>query len=342
VSKNSTGIEPLNWMRLVRETIKRRKQEKLTQKEHALLAGVSVPTMLEFERGATTLTLTKIIDILNVVGLVSTDKPNDNIDNFYEIAESRWAETVKDMSAECADPMFWDTVFRHRYGFFTYTFEVKSATSLNIKIDRLINIMRETPNLFDKWSPEPFRIYVKKPHLIPRIIKDKIIEQHFRNDPIKSNSPFDTSFCHSSISGLFHYHSGFEEDTGLTLGRFIDIHEPIGSAIHMLDYASRIATALTSDQNTSVALLVTYRGLTGRQLRFEGNSPLTYLCKQDSFSAKIEINPKMINATQEGIDYLADRVIDLLGAFYLQFDFYKIDKTNIRFTIEDLYKRYST
>ena len=68
--KNLRGITPLNWTALVAEAIRRRKAEKLTQREHAALASVSIPTIVAFDRGEKTLTLAKAFDILRVVGLV--------------------------------------------------------------------------------------------------------------------------------------------------------------------------------------------------------------------------------------------------------------------------------
>jgi transcriptional regulator with XRE-family HTH domain len=71
---NLGGISPIQWSSLVQETRRRRKAEKLTQRDHAALAGVSVPTLAAFDRGDLTLTLGKAFDILRVVGLV--DEPS--------------------------------------------------------------------------------------------------------------------------------------------------------------------------------------------------------------------------------------------------------------------------
>ncbi len=60
---------PLDWCQLVDEAIRRRKAEKLTQKEHAPLASVSIPMIVAFDRGEITLSLAKAFDILRVVGL---------------------------------------------------------------------------------------------------------------------------------------------------------------------------------------------------------------------------------------------------------------------------------
>ena len=54
---NPTRIELLNWKSLVAEAIRRRRAEKLTQRDHAALAGVSIPTIVAFDRAEETLTL---------------------------------------------------------------------------------------------------------------------------------------------------------------------------------------------------------------------------------------------------------------------------------------------
>lgn len=59
----------LDWPGLVKEAIKRRKQQKLTQKQLAVLAGVSGPTVNSFEQGKTTLTLDSCLKILRCLGL---------------------------------------------------------------------------------------------------------------------------------------------------------------------------------------------------------------------------------------------------------------------------------
>ena len=59
----------LNWTDFVNEAIKRRKFQKLTQEQLAILAGVSKPTLNNFEQGKTTITLENAIKILKVLGL---------------------------------------------------------------------------------------------------------------------------------------------------------------------------------------------------------------------------------------------------------------------------------
>ncbi len=59
----------LNWPDLVKEAIKRRKSQRLTQEALAILADVSKPTLNSFEQGKTTLTLASILKILHTLGL---------------------------------------------------------------------------------------------------------------------------------------------------------------------------------------------------------------------------------------------------------------------------------
>ncbi|MEN8236537.1 MAG: helix-turn-helix transcriptional regulator [Pseudomonadota bacterium] len=59
----------LNWSGLVEEAIKRRRQQKLTQEQLAVLVGVSKPTLNSFEQGKTNLTLTSALKILQGLGL---------------------------------------------------------------------------------------------------------------------------------------------------------------------------------------------------------------------------------------------------------------------------------
>lgn len=59
----------LNWQDVVKQAVKRRKEEKLTQDQLAVLAGVSKPTLNTFEQGHTTLKIESAMKILRVLGL---------------------------------------------------------------------------------------------------------------------------------------------------------------------------------------------------------------------------------------------------------------------------------
>ncbi len=64
----------LNWQDLVKEAVKRRKAQKLTQDQLAVLAGVSKPTLNGFEQGKTNLKVESAIKILHVLGVLYNEK----------------------------------------------------------------------------------------------------------------------------------------------------------------------------------------------------------------------------------------------------------------------------
>jgi|CXWL01.1.fsa_nt_gi transcriptional regulator with XRE-family HTH domain len=59
----------LDWKSLVEEAIRRRKEQKLTQKKLAVLAGVSGPTVNAFEHQRTSITLESALKILKCLGM---------------------------------------------------------------------------------------------------------------------------------------------------------------------------------------------------------------------------------------------------------------------------------
>jgi transcriptional regulator with XRE-family HTH domain len=71
----------LNWQQLVHEAIRVRKQESLTQRDLAALAGVSQPTIWKFEKGTTSIRLKSALAILGALGL--TEACGNDVDLSY-------------------------------------------------------------------------------------------------------------------------------------------------------------------------------------------------------------------------------------------------------------------
>jgi len=59
----------LDWQHLVEEAVKRRKEQRLTQKTLAVLAGVSGPTVNAFEQQRTSITLESALKIFRCLGM---------------------------------------------------------------------------------------------------------------------------------------------------------------------------------------------------------------------------------------------------------------------------------
>jgi transcriptional regulator with XRE-family HTH domain len=98
MSPDFRRIAALNWQALVAEALRRRKAEKLTQREHAALASVSIPTIIAFDRGERTLSLGKAFDILRVVGLVDEPKTEGAQEKFVQEAFTRWRELTSGLA----------------------------------------------------------------------------------------------------------------------------------------------------------------------------------------------------------------------------------------------------
>ena len=65
----------LIWRSVVEEAIKIRKDEGLTQRDLAALAGVTQPTIVKFEKGSTMIRVESALAILGALGLAERDGP---------------------------------------------------------------------------------------------------------------------------------------------------------------------------------------------------------------------------------------------------------------------------
>lgn len=59
----------LDWKSLVQEAVRRRKEQKLTQKQLAVLASLSGPTVNAFEQQKTSISVESALKILRCLGM---------------------------------------------------------------------------------------------------------------------------------------------------------------------------------------------------------------------------------------------------------------------------------
>lgn len=76
-----TGL-PIDWRQVVDEAIRRRKADGLTQRDLAALAGVSLPTVNQFEQGEINLRFERVVAILDAVGLFVQPGRSDSLQSF--------------------------------------------------------------------------------------------------------------------------------------------------------------------------------------------------------------------------------------------------------------------
>lgn len=338
--QNFRSIEPLNWQELVAETIRRRKYERITQKDHAMMAGVSVSTLSDFDRGITTLTLQKIIDILNVVGLVVTKKSSEQLMDFCDRAEQRWYKLVQTSVKEHLelDPRKrsgWDQTLAHIYGAFTYTFEIIKNTPAKIDETQLRDKLKAASNIIKYTQHSPFYIYSNNPLLKPYPIHDNIVECW--NKELGQDTS-DHYFWWATTDGLFHYHKGYMEDNREkgSPGRVLYMDVAIAHAVEMILFAARLGSGWSdkNDEAIKIDMLLNYRGLIGRRLASDEELIQSHVCKQDVFKSKITFDVECVSEGMEHRDFLIDLIYELLSSLFQKFDFYKISKEYLAYKID--------
>ena len=308
MSANSGDVIPLNWRALVAEALRRRKAENLTQREHAALAGVSIPTIATFDRGERTLTLTKAFDILRVVGLVV--EPSDE-DAFVREAFARWRELT--------DQLPEDSSGRFPHGWFRFDYALEGDLK-QVTLPELLEILHQTGKR-NSDSP-PFWVPRNKPALKPYEI-DGVVECWL--PPGEERSFTDTAHCdfwRASPAGRMFLIRGYQEDAQETFppGTIFDATLPIWRLGQALLHAARLAALLRRDPESTVTVRfrALYAGLKGRVLRSWAN-PLNDLLVEGGAARGDEAMLEAIMPAQTIVDDLARYIFPLVASLYERF-----------------------
>jgi transcriptional regulator with XRE-family HTH domain len=310
--ENSGGLT-LNWQRLVIEAIARRKLERLTQREHAALAGVSVPTIAAFDRGETTVSLAKAFDILRVVGLLDEPEEGGAQERFLRESFERWRSLTADLPA--ANPArFPDGFYRVDY---CLEGELKQFT-----LGQFEQVLRQAVNRYAGW---PVFITMTREELAPREI-DGAIEAWLRPDDLVDRSSSDPAHCdywRAVPTGRFFLIRGYQEDSQETFPprSILDTTLPIWRLGEVLLHAERTAALMAKGAPTDITvhLRVLYSGLLGRQLRNWAN-PLSgmTLVGRPARSDEVLLDAEV---PAEGIkERLAEHLLPLVSLLYERFD----------------------
>lgn len=269
MSQNSRGIGPLDWQRLVDEALRRRKAEGMTQREHAALAGVSIPTIAAFEKGERTLTLAKAFDILRVVGLIE-EEPADGAQNaFVKDSFERWRRL--------ADTLPKDAPGRFPHGWYRIDYCLEGDLR-TVGLTEYENLLHKAVTRHTGW---PVFLFLSTPGLAPREV-DGAIECWL------AAPGFERAFVDAAHSdywravpqGRQFLMRGHQEDGQETFpsGTIFDSTLPIWRLGEALLHAEKLAAFLRKDENASVTVRfrAIYTGLSGRVLRSWAN-PLSDL-----------------------------------------------------------------
>jgi transcriptional regulator with XRE-family HTH domain len=136
-------VQPLDWPALVAETIRRRKEEGMTQVQHAALAGVGRTTVVSFDQGDTSISLSRALAILGVVGLVAENRTSPQ-DAFVAACRQRWEELVAVLAE--------DAPARQPHGHYSFDYEVAGPIA-RLSQKRLVEILEKSVVRYSGWPP---------------------------------------------------------------------------------------------------------------------------------------------------------------------------------------------
>lgn len=262
MSASPGGIAPLNWPALVAEALRRRKAEKLTQKEHAALAGVSIPTMIAFDRAEQTLSLGKAIAILRVVGLVEEPSAEGTQDALVRDAVARWHGLIRDLPKE--------SPARFLHGGYRIDYALEGDLKASDP-HKLIGLLRQAVAPHTGW---PMFWPPQRDELAPREV-DGVVECWLApGDKSGFDSPlFDAAHCdfwRAAPEGRLVLIRGYQEDAQETFppGTIFDATLPIWRLGEAFLHAAQLARLMTRmTDGVTIHLRAHYSGLQGRDLK---------------------------------------------------------------------------
>jgi transcriptional regulator with XRE-family HTH domain len=329
--ENPRGIAPLNWRTFVDETLRRRKAEKLTQRGHAALANVSVPTMAAFERGETTLTLAKALDILRVVGLVDEPAGDEAREAFVREAFARWRGLTERLPR--------DSPGRFPHGWYRFDYclegELKSPDLTAFK-----EILTKAVTRHTGWPP--FRV-PQRPDIAPREV-DGTIECWLAPDGHEGidgdfNDAAHSDFWRAAPSGRLFLISGYREDSQETFppGTIMDTTLPVWRMGEALLHAEKLASLMRRNDRAPPAIRfrALYSGLSGRVLRSWAN-PLTDLLIEGHAARSDEAVLEAVISADGVTVRLAEHLFPLVSSLYERFGVAGLSESRVKVEVDRL------
>jgi len=264
--ENTGSVAPFSWQRIVDEALRRRKVEGLTQKDHSALAGVSHPTMAAFERGETTLTLAKALDILRVVGLVDEPVEGDEQSRFVRQASERWRQLTTSLPP--------DSPARFPNGFYRIDYWLEGDLKIP-ELGAFERILEKAVVRKTGWPPFwlPTREEIR-PYQIDGAIECWLAPQSADLERGFSD-PAHCDFWRASPTGNMFLIRGYQEDGSETFPprSILDTTLPLWRMGEVLLHAERLASLLRKKRSSSVVIhfRAMFTGLGGRVLRSWAN-----------------------------------------------------------------------
>jgi transcriptional regulator with XRE-family HTH domain len=309
---NPRGVAPFNWSHLVAEAIRRRKAEKLTQREHAALASVSIPTIVAFDRGERTLTLAKAFDILRVVGLIEEPSKEGAQEVFVQQAFMRWQELTATLPKGSPG--------RFPNGWYRIDYALEGDLK-NAELHQFREMLERSVIHHTGW---PLFLFLTRHEFSPYEI-DEVIECWLKPEGAGASRALgDAAHCdfwRAAPTGRTFAIRGYEEDGQDTFAprTIFDTTLPTWRLGEALLHAESLAGFLAEDKNkTRVRLRVLYTGLSGRILRAWAN-PMADLLFEGGAARSDEAMLETIVPVQEIGTQLGKHLHPLIASLFQRF-----------------------
>lgn len=337
MSKNLSGIDALDWRKLVEETLRRRKAEKMTQKEHAALASVSIPTIVAFDRGERTLSLSKAFDILRVVGLIEEPQEDGAQEAFVQETFKRW----RTLTSKLPDK----SVGRMPHGFYRIDYALEGDLE-NVELHELQKILEKAEIHNTGW---PMFISMTRSEFEPKEV-DGTLECWIKpGDAGVERMFYDAAHCdfwRAAPSGRLFLIRGYQEDVEETFppATILDTTLPIWRLGEGLLHAARLARLMghNSDNNITVHFRALYTGLSGRLLRSWAKPLLGNIHIEGSVARSDEAMLETVVSAADIEADLASCVYPLVSSLYERFGVSKLSLDFVKGEIDSFLQRPAT
>lgn len=339
--KDFGGImEQFDWVGIVNEAIVRRQEEGLSQKKHTALAGVSIPTMISFEKAETTISIEKVLAILDVVGMVAKPKiSSDKLQAFATQANAKWFELTKKLDKDSLPA-------KHPYGYTSYAFRIHGQMRGidHIVFYKILDDVAKTK--YSGWSP--FWIPTSddiKPYVVDNQIIECWLGTKAKGDPFNLFTASTTDFWRASKEGYMYLQRGYQEDSNEDIApkEIFDLTIPIRIAAEVICYAGRLARARAQNtEESSIELHVKYTGLQGRLLANWSDPASPFFDKKRVATSDIaEMSIKFdLNEICEPLhESVAKIVYRLLKELYTKFNFYELQYEFIEAKLKSVFSK---
>ena len=312
MSENPRGVAPLNWQDLVAEAIRRRKAEKLTQREHAALASVSIPTIVSFDRAERTLSLAKAFDILRVVGLLEEPTEPGAQEAFVQEAFKRWRELTSALPG--------DSPGRFPNGWYRIDYALEGKIK-SVELHQLQDLLEKATVPHTGW---PMFWVPTRPDLAPKEV-DGVLECWLRPETGRDRMLVDPAHCdfwRATPTGRMSLIRGYQEDGQETFpaGTIFDTTLVIWRLGEALLHAARLAKLLRKGLHSKieVRLRALYTGLTGRRLSAWAN-PLADFLVEGAAARSDEAMLETVAAAEDIEGNLSRYLYPLIASLFERF-----------------------